>query len=85
MEAINWACARVQDNHDLVPEFFHVLHDNRILGVLSFDIHVPCVVQWMLLWFHVSYSGGCFGTLRPLVCTMTCCTVGHAGNVEQGH
>ena len=82
MEAINWACARVQDNHDLVPEFSH----DKILGALSFDIQVPVLCNGASCGsFRVSYSGSCFGTLRPLVCTMICCTVGHAGNVEQGH
>ena len=50
IEAIDWVCASVQDNHHWISWFSLVLQESKILGALECDIYVPCVVQWELLW-----------------------------------
>ena len=41
MEAVNWACTRVEESHEWVSEFSLRVHENRILGNWDFDAEVP--------------------------------------------
>ena len=56
LEAINWVCASLQDNHDWISEFSLVLQDNKIMEALSYDIEVSCVVHWELLWYALQFE-----------------------------
>ena len=42
MEAINWVCTNVQENHEWGSEFSLALQENQMLGALKYDIDVPC-------------------------------------------
>ena len=39
------------EDHKCVTEFAVPLKANEILMALKYDIDVPCVIQWGLLWF----------------------------------
>ena len=49
MEAITCFCARIQHNHEWISEFSLVFQKNKILA-LNYDVDVPCIVQWEMLW-----------------------------------
>ena len=51
MEAVNWSCSRVLANHEWVSEFYLIMREHDIHETLKFEIDVPCIVQWCLLWY----------------------------------
>ena len=56
IEAVSWVCATVQDDHDWVFQYSLVMHEHEILGELGYDLEVPCVVPWGLLWYSAPTS-----------------------------
>ena len=51
MEATNWVCAYCQDNNVSIYEFSMVMQETYILEALNYDVDIPCIVQWKMLWF----------------------------------
>ena len=51
MEAIDWVCTRVQDNHGWMSEFSKIMRENKILEALNCVLDVRCTVQWEMLWY----------------------------------
>ena len=56
MEAIDWVCASVWDNHDWISEVSLVLQGIRILEAPDYGTQVPCRVQWWPLWYSAPSS-----------------------------
>ena len=52
MESVSWVCEEATEGHEWVSELITIsLQENKILVALNYEIDVPCVVQWGLLWF----------------------------------
>ena len=52
MLCTNWVCAGAFVDHEWLSSRTNIQQEEEILGMaLEFKIHVPCVVQWSLLWF----------------------------------
>ena len=52
MFCTNWVCAGTFVDHEWVSSRTIIQQEQDILSVaLDFEIDVPCVVQWSLLWF----------------------------------
>lgn len=51
IEDMNRICVRVDDDHVSVSEFNLVQEEHRILGLLQYDIEVPCVWHWSCGFF----------------------------------
>ena len=51
MESVSWVCDDVLENHEWVSKLTVSMPDNVVLLPQNYDIDVPCVVQWGLLWF----------------------------------
>ena len=51
MESVGWVCEEAMEGHEWVSELNISMQEKEILVALSYEIDVPCVVQWRLLWF----------------------------------
>ena len=51
MKSGSWVCEDAMEDDKCVTEFAVPLKANEILMALKYDIDVPCVIQWGLLWF----------------------------------
>ena len=52
MESVNWVCEDAfNDQHEWVTQLTMSEWEEHVLVDLDYDIDVPCVVQWALLWF----------------------------------
>ena len=50
MEYVTWVCEDLWE-HEWVTEPNVLWKENEILEALKFDLDVPCLLQWGLLWF----------------------------------
>ena len=49
---MNWVCAGIFDDHEWVSESTITQHEEEVMGMeLDYEICIPCVVQWCMLWF----------------------------------
>ena len=51
MEAVNWVCDDVLDDHVRVSEVTISCQEAKVLEALQYDIESPCIVHWAMLWF----------------------------------
>ena len=51
MESVSWVCEDALRDHEWVTELNVILKESEILEALNYDLDVPCVIQWRLLWF----------------------------------
>ena len=51
MESVDWVCDDVLEDHEWVSELTISMQENEVSVALNYEIEVPCVVQWRLLWF----------------------------------
>ena len=51
MEAVNLVCDDALDDHVWENERTISCQEAKVLEVLGYDVAVPCVVQWRMLWF----------------------------------
>ena len=51
MESVIWVCDETMEGHEWVSELTVSMQENEILVAPNYEIEVPCVVQWGLLWF----------------------------------
>ena len=51
MESVSWVCEDALRDHEWVTELNVILKENEILAALNYDLDVPCVILWRLLWF----------------------------------
>ena len=50
-EAVNLVCDDALDDHVWENERTISCQEAKVLEVLGYDVAVPCVVQWRMLWF----------------------------------
>ena len=50
MEAVHWVCDDILDDHEWVSKICVSLQESKVLETSSYDIEVPYVVQWEMLW-----------------------------------
>ena len=55
-EAVNGMCDDAFDEHVWVSEGTISLHKTKVLEVLQYDIEIPCIVQWRMLWLSTPTS-----------------------------
>ena len=51
MEGVHRVCDDALEDHEWVSELTISRQETEVLVVLDYDIDVPCVVQWRVLWF----------------------------------
>ena len=51
MEGVNWVCKNALEEHEWVSETTICIQKNENLVAKNYEIDVPCVVRWRLLWF----------------------------------
>ena len=52
MLCTNWVCAGTYEDHEWVSERTIAQHAEEVMGMeMNYDIGIPCVVQWCMLWF----------------------------------
>ena len=52
MLCTNWVCEGTFEDHELVSESTITQHAEEVRGMeLDYEIRIPCVVQWSMLWF----------------------------------
>ena len=51
MESASWVCEDALRDNEWVTEHNVILKENENLEALNYDLDVPCVIQWGLLWF----------------------------------
>ena len=51
MESVGWVCEEAMEGHEWVSELTISMQETENLVGLKYEIDVPCVVQWRLLWF----------------------------------
>ena len=51
MESVSCVCEDAFRDHEWVTELNVIRKENEILAALNYDLDVPCVIQWRLLWF----------------------------------
>ena len=51
IQDMNRICNRVGEEHVWVSEFHLAVQEQKILEKLQYDIEIPCVWKWCLLWF----------------------------------
>ena len=72
MEFVNLLCIQKVGIHVWVTEFLLVLLENNILAMLGYDIEVPGIWQWSLLWFLAPLKEA---SDKPVVKTRTLCDI----------
>ena len=53
-EAVNGAWIILYEHHECIPQLSMKLQECKVFEYLSYDIEVPCVVQWEMLWYSGS-------------------------------
>ena len=56
LEAVSWVCDDACDDHVLVSEMTIARQKAKVLEAFQYDIEIPCVVQWVILWFSAPAS-----------------------------
>ena len=56
IEAVNLVCVDILEDHVRVSEFSLALQKTKVLEALNFEIDVPCIVQWRMLWYSAPTS-----------------------------
>ena len=56
MECVRWATEDFLWEHEWITEPNVLWKENDMLGVLNYDIDVPCPLQWGILWFSAPSS-----------------------------
>ena len=51
MESVTLSLQDALRDHEWVTELNGTLNENEFLVALNYDLGVPCVIQWRLLWF----------------------------------
>ena len=51
MGSVSWVCEDASRDHEWVPEISVILKESEMLAALTYDLDVPCVIQWRLLSF----------------------------------
>ena len=55
MLCTNWVCAGTFVDHEWLSESTISKHVEEVLGMeLDYEIGIPCVVQWSMLWFSAA-------------------------------
>ena len=55
-DTINWVCDDALDEHVWVSELTISLQEAKVLEALQYDLEIPRIVQWEMLWFTASTS-----------------------------
>ena len=50
IEGVNWVCEEILERHARVSGLTIFMQTNESLVTLKFEIDVPCVIEWRLLW-----------------------------------
>ena len=56
MEGVNLVCDDALEDHEWVSELNISIQETEVLVALNYDIEVPFVVQWRMLWFFDVYK-----------------------------
>ena len=72
MESVNWVCEEACEGQEWVSDLTISIQEEEVLVDLDYELDVPCVVQWGLLW--LSAPRGSIKTLTPTVQTSRCTT-----------
>ena len=60
MESVNWVCGDLfKEEHEWVTQLTLSESEGLILADLEYNLDVPCVMQWALLWFTAPPPSNC--------------------------
>ena len=51
---VNWVCEEAFEEQEWVSELTVAMLEKEVLVDFDYDLSIPCVTQWNMLWFSAS-------------------------------